>query len=371
MTETFDTLPIRPVLKTLTIPPRAAPPPPGRNAPLARMHFNEGWWGPSPEVAQALSAAISGGLNRYHESYWTKLAGAIAARCGVAEDRIVCGNGSIELIALASQAFLEPGRSAVLAWPTFPRLRSNAVIVGAEAKAVPVRPDGGSDIEAMLNAVDGTTTLAWLTTPNNPTGMSATAEEIAELADELPSAVILGVDEAYGEFARARGGPDALEILRGRARPWFVMRTFSKAYGLAGLRVGYLVASSPALADCFHRLRSTFNIPGLSQIGAAAAFADEAYMKMRVADCVAERERLRATLAGMGLACLPSDANFLAIDAGTDGLALVQTLRNTHGILVSAIKAPGFEKYIRVTLGSAEQNDAFAKALSLSLKPAA
>jgi histidinol-phosphate aminotransferase len=363
MTETLDDLPIRPVLRTLANPPVFKPVPPG----VRFMQFNEGAWPPSPRVAEAITKATQN-LNRYGDSHWSKLAPAIAARTGVAQDCIVCGNGSAELIVFAATAFIEPGRNAVVSTPSFPRLGGSARVAGGAVKAVPVRADGAHDIEALLAAVDADTRLFWLTAPNNPTGAAVSGAELRHIARALPSHVVLAVDEAYGEFLRAGGGIDAVEELKGIARPWFVLRTFSKAYGMAGLRVGYAMMSSPALAEAFHRVRNTFNLNVVAQAAALAAFEDQDYMWARVKECVAERERLRARLEGLGFKCFESAGNFLLINVGAEGAA-VQTALRAEGVAVATIKAPGYERYIRVTVGLKDDNDAFLPALERVLVP--
>jgi histidinol-phosphate aminotransferase len=357
---------MRPALAGLTPMARPQPAPPGRNAPMRRMHYNEGAWAPSPKVVEALAKAVGGGgLNRYFEGYWGALADAVGKRHGVAVERLVCGNGSGELIQLAAMAFLEPGRNQVLSWPTFPRLRGSSTMMGAASKTVPVTETGAHDIDALLAAVDDATHLVWLATPNNPTGAACSAEEIRRLARALPERVVLGIDEAYWEFAAAENAEaaDAIATLDGLARPWFVLRTFSKAYGLAALRIGYAVYSDAGVAEALHRVRLTFNVAGLSQVAATAALADPDYMWRQVRACVAERERVRAGLARLGLACLPSAANFLAVRLPIDGKDAQARLKE-RGILVSVIGAPGFERYIRVTISTADDNDAFLEALA-------
>ena len=357
MTETLDDLPIRPVLKALMTPPQFK----SAAAGVRFMQFNEGAWPPSPRVAAAIAEAAKH-VNRYGDSHWSRLAPAIAARAGVSPDCIVCGNGSAELISLASAAFTEPGRNVVVSTPSFPRLGAGSRIAGGAAKAVAVKPDGAHDIEGLLAAVDADTRIFWLTAPNNPTGAVITAAELKHIVRALPAHAILAVDEAYYEFSRAGGGIDALEELKGVTRPWFVMRTFSKAYGMAGLRVGYAFMSSPALAEAFHRVRNTFNLNIVAQAAALAAFEDQDYMWARVKECVAERERLRARVEGLGLNCMKSAGNFLLIEVPMEGVA-AQAAILTHNVVISTIKAPGYERYIRVTIGLKDDNEAFFDAL--------
>jgi histidinol-phosphate aminotransferase len=363
MTETLDDLPIRPVLKSLMTPPQFKPAPPG----VRFMQFNEGAWPPSPKVVSAIAAAARH-VNRYGDSHWSKLVPALAAKAGVAPECIVCGNGSAELITLSSTAFCEPERNVVVSTPSFPRLGAGSRIAGGGVKAVPVKADGSHDIEGLLAAVDADTRLFWLTAPNNPTGAAVSAAELKHIARSLPAHAVLAVDEAYGEFARAGGGIDALEELKGDPRLWFVMRTFSKAYGMAGLRVGYAYTSSPALAEAFHRVRNTFNLNIVAQAAALAAFEDQDYMWARVNECVGERERLRARVEGLGLRCLKSAGNFLLIETPIEGTAAQAAIRQ-HGVIISTIKAPGFERFIRVTIGLRDDNEAFFAALSQTAAP--
>lgn len=362
---------MRPALAGLTPMARPAPAPPGRNAPMRRMHYNEGAWPPSPRVGEAIAAAIAkGGLNRYFEGYWGALADDLAARHGVAVDRLVCGNGSGELIQLAALALLEPGRNQVLSWPTFPRLRGSATMMGAASKTVPLRADGSHDIDALLAAVDEATHLVWLATPNNPTGAASSADEIVRLARELPERAVLGIDEAYWEFAAVAGGADATRALEGLARPWFVLRTFSKAYGLAAMRIGYALCSDSGVAEALHRVRLTFNVAGLSQVAARAALADPDHMWRQVRHCVAERERMAGNLGRIGVSCLPSAANFLALRLPIEAKEAQARLRE-KGFLVALIGAPGFERHLRVTISTADDNDAFVEALAAALAPPA
>jgi histidinol-phosphate aminotransferase len=218
----------------------------------------------------------------------------------------------------------------------------------------------------MLAAVDDDTRLLWLASPNNPTGAANSAAEIRQLAQAAPPHLVLAIDDAYGEFARASGVPDSLALLREFARPWVLLRTFSKAYGLAGLRVGYAFASSQVIAEALHRVRMTFNLSAIAQAGAAAAYEDEAYMLARVQACVAERESLHARLAAMNLACLPSAANFLSFALPVPGSEVAGKLRE-RGILVGEIKSPGYERFLRVTVGLADENAGFAAALAAIL----
>jgi histidinol-phosphate aminotransferase len=330
-----------------------------RPASPRRMNLNEPAIAPSPRVREAIAAAT---LHRYPDPLARDLACALAARAGVATDRIVLGNGSDELIVLAAAATLEPGASAVLPAPAFPRYFATALAAGAEPRAVPLRADGANDVAALLGAVDAATRLVWCASPNNPTGALLEATGLARLAQAVPPETLLALDEAYFEFGRAAGAADALAVLADRRAPWIVLRTFSKAYGLAGLRVGYAIASSAAVAEALNRVRSAFNVSAVAQAAALAALEDEAYMRASVDRCIAERERLRERLAARGMACLPSAANFLAVAVGRPGPEAVAALAG-RGLLVAPVGPAPFDRHVRVTIGTPADNDAAFDAL--------
>jgi histidinol-phosphate aminotransferase len=290
------------------------------------------------------------------------VAAALAVGSGVPTERIVVANGSDELITLVSTAFLESGVQAVVPVPSFARYALAARIAGAEVDAVPVTARGVVDVDAMLAAVTAHTRVFWCATPNNPTGGWIDEEAAVRLIEQVPSNVVLAFDQAYFEFGRAAGAPELLPLLAARHGPWIVLRTLSKAYGMAGLRLGYALASSSELAESLNRLRNVFSVNVLAQAAAVAALADPAHMRYIVEGCVAERERMRARLEGGGFATLPSAANFLAVETPLDGVSAAAALRRA-GILVVPIHGAAFGRYVRVTIGTAEQNDAFCAAM--------
>lgn len=337
--------------------PTGAPP----GVTLRRLNLNECAYPPSPRVVAAIQKAAAS-VNRYPDPTWRALAAAIAQRTGVAPARIAFGNGSDELLMLLSQIVLEPGSSAVLPVPSFPRYMTATLFAGATPIPVPVRGDGANDVGAMLEAIRADTRLVVCATPNNPTGAMLDAAALARLATGVPANTLLLIDEAYFEFARHAGGPDALAAIAARPGPWAIVRTLSKAYSLAGLRVGYALLSSPDLAEAVNRVRGMFNVNMLAQAAAVAALEDEAYTQRLLDDCARERQRLSEGFARLGCAPLPSVANFVTVQLPMPAADAVKAFAD-RGILVVAVGAAPFDRHVRISVGTAEDTDAVLKAL--------
>jgi histidinol-phosphate aminotransferase len=327
-----------------------------------RLNLNECPSPPSPRVVEAIRMA-AGSINRYPDPTWRALAAAIAQRTGVEPARIAFGNGSDELLMLLSQIVLEPGLSAVLPVPSFPRYMTASLFAGATPIPVPVRGNGANDIDAMLAAIRPETRLVVCATPNNPTGAMLDAADLARLATGVPANALLLIDEAYFEFARHAGGPNALDAVAARKGPWAIVRTLSKAYSLAGMRVGYALLSSTDLAEAVNRVRGMFNVNMLAQVAAVAALEDEAYTRVLLDDCARERKRLSEGCARLGCKPLPSVANFVSVQLPMPAADAVQSFAD-RGILVVAIGAPPFDRHVRITVGTAEDTDAVLKALA-------
>lgn len=340
----------------------------GVTAPIRRLNLNESSFPPSPRVIEAIRDAAAM-VNRYPDPRWRDLAGAISKRTDVATDRIVFGNGSDDLLMLLAQIVLEPGTSAVLPTPSFPRYLTGTGFAGAAPVAVPVRKDGANDVAAMLAAIRPDTRLVLCATPNNPTGAMLDAAELARLAAAVPAHILLVIDEAYFEFARHAGGPDALSALARRQGPWAVVRTLSKAYGLAGLRVGYALLSSAALAEPLNRVRGMFNVNVLAQVAARAALGDEGHTQGLLDACAIERGRLSEGFQRLGCPPLPSVANFVSAQLPISAADAVKAFFR-RGILVGAVGPGPFERHIRVTIGAPDDTDAVLAALAEIVKGA-
>ena len=340
----------------------------GYSGPIHRMNLNECAFPPSPKVAEAV-AEVAREVNRYPDGRWCTLGETLAKDLDVSAERMVFSGGSDVLLQAAGEITLSPEQSAIVPDPSFARYSQSIRIRGAELIAVPVTQDGRNDAAAMIAAVKDTTRLMYVASPNNPTGQMLDAGEIQRLALETPDHVLLALDEAYFEFARRAGGPDGLEIMKQRRGPWLVLRTFSKAYGLAGARIGYGICGSDEIASAFHKVRTAFNLNAFSQAAALAAYLDRAHHEALLDKMIHERERIVAGLQALGLAPLPTAGNFIAVHMPGPGADMVEALWR-RGVLIGSIRTPtpGFESCIRVTVGLPEDTDAFLEALQEELE---
>ncbi|WP_170149691.1 pyridoxal phosphate-dependent aminotransferase [Rhodoplanes roseus] len=340
-------------------------PPPrdlGPTRPVRRLHLNEGPFPPAPAVITAMRAAAAD-LHRYPDNDGTDLVAALAARTGVAAERIVLGAGSNELLYGAADVAIEPGDVGLSPAPGFGSYARAVAMRGGRSVGVPVRDDGAVDVVATLAAVTPATRLVFVATPNNPTGGLISAADLDRLVAGLPNHLLLVVDEAYHEFARAAGGPDVIAALARRRGPWIVTRTFSKAYGLAGARIGWGIASSAEIADAFRKVRTTFSVSTVALAGARAALDETAHMERLVASTTAERERLAGALAPHGFRAMPSAANFVMLTTPSPADRLAAALRDEN---IFVVPMPWRETAgaLRVTIGTPEDDDALIAALT-------
>jgi histidinol-phosphate aminotransferase len=292
----------------------------------------------------------------------------LARRHGVPLDQVVLGNGADELIRFAGVATLDEGDRAVFPWPSFPSYIAAAACSGADPVRVPLGAGRSADLDALLAACGrdrrsmrrGTAKVVFLANPNNPTGVLTPAADIRAFADAMPPGVLLVLDEAYAEYADPP--PECVQLVRDGREGVCVLRTFSKVFGLAALRVGYAVAS-PQIADALDRVRPIFNVNQPAQEAALASLHEDDAVAMRVEHTRGAREMLRETLAQAGLDAQPSQANFVYADVpGGDGDGLADRLLR-EGIIVRALGGFGAPGAIRVTAGTDEENAAFADVL--------
>ena len=334
----------------------------GPNAPKVHMlHFNESPYPPSPKAIEAVQA-IAGSLNRYPDSQGKALAQALSLRTGISAGRIVFGCGSDEIIHDVCTFALGPGDHAVVPAPTFPSFGMEARIQGATPIRVKLTAAGANDTAGLVAAVTDRTRVVFCCTPNPPTGGFVDAAGIEEIATGVPETVLLVVDEAYHEFGRHAGGPDVLPILAKRRGPWVVMRTFSKAYGLAGARLGYALCGSDEVAEAIRKVKLHFGATATAQAAALAALEDDAHLDKVVAAVARERERLSKGLKGLGLKVFPSAANFVSAVMPIPAARVMEELRQRR-ILIRDWRDPEHLREIRITVGLSEDTDAVLAAL--------
>ena len=331
---------------------------------IARLASNENPYGPSPAVARAL-VDLAASVSTYPDANCSALRAAIAERSGIAPERVVMGNGSEDILQMLCQAFLSAGDRVLTQSPAFGLHEIYPRMMGAQVELLALTPELGFDVDAWCEALARGPKIAMLANPSNPVGCMFTGQDFERLLAATPAHTLLVVDEAYYEYARhADGYPDVLTQLRACAIPWIVLRTFSKAWGLAGLRVGYGLASDAVMVQLLDRVRTPFNVTQAAQAAALAAWGDEAFMQRGVAETV----RLRAVLAKRlqplpGVRIAPSAANFLFLDMGRPNGPVNEALL-AQGIIVKPWKDPGFEHFIRVSIGTEADNERFAQALA-------
>lgn len=328
---------------------------------ITRLNLNESATPPSPKAIEAARQALTF-AHRYPDHHGMALTHEIAARTGVERDRIVLGNGSGELLVQCALVALAQGDAAVMPSPTFPTCGKGVQMAGAQIINVALRADGANDVPAMLAAITPRTRLFYLCTPNNPTGGLLSAEDLARAVAEVPETCLLVIDEAYHEFAAHGQGASVLPLLAARKGPWVITRTFSKAYCLAGLRVGYALVSTPDLATGFARLRHNFNVSRPALAAALAALQDDDFVAQTIARTVKERARLAAALAPHAAQILPSHANFLTIRLHRPAAAIVAAL-HAQDIEVQYLAWPDKNGAIRISIGSASESDRLLAAL--------
>ena len=334
---------------------------------LVKLASNETPWAPHPEVQEAVRRQLVA-LNRYPDPSAALLRRRLSERSGVPAGRIAVGNGSCELLLAAAEAMLEPGAEIVYAWPSFSMYPHLAAMTGARAIEVPLDDDGRHDLEAMAREVNVATRIVLVCNPNNPTAPALPAEAIDAWAAELPRHVLVIVDEAYVEFQTLQDPDSTLDLLD-RHPNIVLLRTFSKVYGLCGLRVGYSLGSAK-FREAVDRVRQPFSVNMLAQAAAAEALKHQDEVATRVERTAMERLHMEMELGGRGLESTDSEANFSWVALGDrDEESVVEGLAK-RGVIVRAGAALGQEGHLRVTYGTRPENDRFLRALDEALAEA-
>lgn len=349
---------------------------PGHDLPVLREQYaqrlvelgsNETSIGASPAVAAAIGAAL-GDIYRYPDPKGGALKRALAAQLGVGTAQIILGNGSHELLMLVAQCFADARTSVVYSQYGFAVFAIAAAAAGARAVCVPAlpadHPDAplGHNLDAIAAAVDADTRLVYVANPNNPTGTWFDDAALDRFLARLPAHVLVVVDEAYAEYVTAPGTGSALRLLRDGHANLIVTRTFSKAYALAGLRVGYAIGPEQGIA-VLERLRESFNVNSLALVGAEAALADAAHAQHIRDVTAAEREWLAAQLSARGLRVFPSQTNFLLVDFGRDAREVEAQLFR-HAVVVRPMAGYGLPTCLRISIGTRAENVRLLQALA-------
>lgn len=330
---------------------------------IVKLASNENPLGPGPRARAAVAAGI-GELGRYPDGGGYVLKQALAGRLGIAAEQITLGNGSNEILELVARTFVSPAHDVVFAQHAFAVYPLVTQAVGARAVEVPAQR-WGHDLQAMARAVGGDTRLVFIANPNNPTGTWLSRPALEAFLERMPATVIVVVDEAYFEYVEAPDYPNALEWVS-RYPNLLVTRTFSKIHGLAGLRIGYGVASA-ALTELLNRVRQPFNVNSLAQLGALAALEDSDHLE-------ASRElnrnglaQLETGLRRLGLEFIPSVANFITVHMGRSAGPIYQALLR-RGVIVRPVANYGLPQHLRITVGLEAENARLLQALGEVLR---
>lgn len=334
---------------------------------LAQLASNESPFPPLPEVVEAIGRAATA-MNRYPDPAATRLRQRLADRHEIEPGQVSVANGSCDFLLAAAEALLEPGAEIVYAWPSFSMYPNMAAMTGAREIRVPLKEDQTHDLEAMLAEITAATQIVIVCNPNNPTGTYIPFAEIADFVSRVPDYVQIILDEAYIEFQVHDDPQDSVDLLKDHPN-LVLLRTFSKTHSLAGLRIGYAMAS-PAFVAAMAAVRQPFSVNALAQAAAVEALEHGDVIQRQIETQIAERIRVESGVAELGLRVTDSQANFSWISLGENGAEIedkvIETLAEA-GIVVRSGKLLGGSGWLRVSYGTAAENDRFLAALATAV----
>ncbi|WP_217595003.1 histidinol-phosphate transaminase [Cohnella sp. GbtcB17] len=333
---------------------------------VVKLASNENPLGPSPLALQAVREALPD-MHRYPDDRAGQLRSKLAAKLSLQAGQLIVANGADELITLICEAYLEPGDRIATFAPTFSEYSFGARLMNAETVSVPLPISFALHADDLLTAVDDRTKLVFVCSPNNPTGTYLPKTELERLLSRLPDGCLLVLDAAYSHFADARDYADGFELLREGAR-LIVLQTFSKAYGLAGIRAGYAAGPADIVAHLL-AVKEPFNVNALAQVAAAAALDDEAHLKATLHTNAAGRVHLREGLDRLGVRSVTSQSNFMLAHFG-DRAALVYEGLLRRGVIVRGGAGWGLPDWLRISVGTTEEIDLLLASLSDVLRSA-
>lgn len=327
-----------------------------------KLASNENPLGPSPRAVEAIREAL-GGVHRYPDGSGYYLKERLSEILRLPVQQVLLGNGSTELVEILARTFLGVEGSAVMADQAFIMYRIAVMAVNGNARVVPLR-QMRHDLPAMADRIDASTRLVFIANPNNPTGTCVTHREIVEFLDRIPDGTLVVVDEAYREYVGEADYPDTLSLLK-QGRRLAILRTFSKVYGLAGLRLGYALTTADVVRSA-EKVRSPFNTSSLAQAAGLAALDDQEHVARSREQNARERDFLQTELGRRGIPFTPSAANFVLVDSGRDADRIFATMLRS-GVIVRPMCSYNFPTCIRVSVGTHRENLAFLCALDQAL----
>ncbi|TLS35905.1 histidinol-phosphate transaminase [Pseudalkalibacillus caeni] len=331
---------------------------------VTKLASNENPFGCSPEVKEAVSKELSS-LAVYPDGYAARLRETVSEFLGVDGKNLIFGNGSDEIVQILCRAYLSPGKNTVMAAPTFPQYKHNAVIEGAEIREVEL-DNGKHQLDEMLSAIDKNTEIVWLCTPNNPTGVYIKEADLLPFLNKVPKDVLVVCDEAYAEYVTADDYPDTIALLD-KFPNLIILRTFSKAYGLAALRVGYGIANESVI-QTIEPAREPFNTSRIAQAAAVAAMGDQEFVQACKKKNQEGLQQFYTFCEEFSLDYYESQGNFILIGFGNKSGDEVFDYLLRQGFIVRSGNALGFPNAVRITVGDKQQNQEIITCLSDWLK---
>lgn len=326
---------------------------------VIKLASNENPLGPSPKALQAITNILSG-LNRYPDAHAIELKNIISSQLSLSTDQLIITNGADELITLISETFLEAEDEIIVPSPSFSEYDFGAHLMGAKVVAVPLDDMYQFNVDAILSAVTNRTKLVYICSPNNPTGTYIPKSEIEKLLDLLPKHILVVFDSAYSHFATKEDYTDGLEFVRS-CYPMIVLQTFSKIYGLAGLRVGFGAAPESIIKSIL-RVKEPFNVNSIAQAAAAAAITDKVHVEHSKQENTEGRKQLYKALTEIGLPYVESMSNFVLVEFGSRAKQVYEELL-TQGVIVRYGEIWGMPEHIRISIGTHEENTILIEAI--------
>lgn len=328
----------------------------------AKLDSNESPLGAAPGAIAAIKKSADG-IARYPDATNAALRQLIARRSETDADKIIVGNGSEDLIGALFRATLRDGDHVVTICPSFGLHEFGAMACGARVTKVKFSDDWSFPVADLGHAMQRETRILIFASPSNPAGPAITKADFRAVINATPQDTLVAFDEAYLEYVEKSAQFDALSILKNCKQPWIVLRTCSKAYGLAGIRVGYGIASDARLINALMKIRNPFGVNALAVAAAMEALSDDAHLARVVELATAERIRVATALRAMGYTCAPSQANFIFFDTGINASSFAENLRK-NGVLIKGWQEEPYQNWARVTVGSVAENDVFIAAVA-------
>ena len=329
-----------------------------------KLASNENALHPSPKVVDAVARAMQD-VNRYPDGGCFYIREALSKKLGISGDNIIFGNGSDEVIIFAIRALVSPGDEVIVSDLTFLIYQIAATVENADVKVVPAK-GYGYDLDAILDSITDKTKMIFIANPNNPTGSYISDTELKNFIEKVPRDVVIFLDEAYYEFAKGDDYPETLSLIENEERNVIIARTFSKAYGLAGLRIGYGLARGEII-KILNKVREPFNVNSLAQAAAIAALEDDEYLKDSVDLVEKGKKDFFKRLEALDVVPIPGRANFVLINTNRDSVKIADYLQR-KGIIVREMSPWGLTGHIRVNIGLSEENNRFFEVFEEALK---